>query len=739
MKTADLFKRISAVAAAALALAGCSGLEVEVSEPIQPLILTIENQETKAILDSDANGYFAQWETNDRMGTVVVTGSSLTAGSSTITPGSPASVAVYNGYKKFKGGEEVYAYYPFSADTKTLSAKMSIPAEQSQSGLVFDFDAMPMVGGKYVIPDALDSMTYPVSGKLCMANLASVAEFRIYAGSSEFAGEKITSVSFSADAPIAGSFSVDLAGVNIYDPSTLVISGYTATAVNTSVANSPELQSADADAIKVYMILAPGTYGGTVSVSTDRAVYKFPLKSQQTFKRSSIRSLGVNLSTCKDIVPLSNEGAVTVSKTIYEMLDAQGQGSVSNGTVVSSLIMDEVITISTTGTGNSGKVYGTAPNRDWRLYTAGGGNIVISAASGFELREVTVTHEKTAASANDYTFGGPASGVPQAVSGSTVSFNMMSGNMKVTAVSVTYVPSSTPTPPTPPDPGPTGGTAYLGCYEIPALTVTGSSSGAETFGETSWYQFDLEQTALKVVTHTFAYDGRVVRNYTSCVHRDKRCAVWVAYAMHYGPYPNNGVGRGSFSVETSYDPAIPASWQSSGSTSDYNGGNGYARGHLCASADRLTTREANDQTFYYTNQAPQWQNSFNSGVWEQLESAVQNAMYSLGARDTLYVVSGTLFEDGNSGPSNDGGTVARPSHFYKLLMKCSFDSSGKMAAASGAAYLYENRAHTGTSYYDAVYQTTIDALELRAGFDFFAAVPASLQDSAESSFTNLFF
>ena len=99
MKTADLFKKISAVAAAALALARCSGLEVEVSEPIQPFILTIENQETKAILDSDANGYFAQWETNDRMGTVVVTGSSLTAGSSTITPGSPASVAVYNGYK----------------------------------------------------------------------------------------------------------------------------------------------------------------------------------------------------------------------------------------------------------------------------------------------------------------------------------------------------------------------------------------------------------------------------------------------------------------------------------------------------------------------------------------------------------------------------------------------------------------------------------------------------------------
>ena len=42
--------------AAALALVGCSGLEVEVSEPIQPFILTIENQETKAILDSDANG-----------------------------------------------------------------------------------------------------------------------------------------------------------------------------------------------------------------------------------------------------------------------------------------------------------------------------------------------------------------------------------------------------------------------------------------------------------------------------------------------------------------------------------------------------------------------------------------------------------------------------------------------------------------------------------------------------------
>lgn len=278
-----------------------------------------------------------------------------------------------------------------------------------------------------------------------------------------------------------------------------------------------------------------------------------------------------------------------------------------------------------------------------------------------------------------------------------------------------------------------GSLKYLVCTEIPTLSLANpggyTQKGTETFGSTSWYEYDAAESTRKVVTHTYEYNGEEYRNYTSMVDQTRRCPLWVAYPMHKTAYPSNSLGRvGDFSTSTSYDPAIPRSWQSSGSTSDYNNGNGYARGHLCASADRQAIEAANEQTFYYTNQCPQWQNSFNSGVWSSLEGAVQSNAPT--GSDTLYVVSGVLFEDDNYGPSNDGGNVGRPSHFYKCLMLCSFNGSHEITAARGCAYIYTNTAHAAGAYSDG--ETTIDEIEVLAGFDFFPNVPSSLQTNAEN-------
>ena len=86
-------------------------------------------------------------------------------------------------------------------------------------------------------------------------------------------------------------------------------------------------------------------------------------------------------------------------------------------------------------------------------------------------------------------------------------------------------------------------------------------------------------------------------------------------------------------------------------------------------------------------------------------------------RDTLYVVVGVLYE---SSKTLDG--VPCPSHFYKCLMKCSFDSSGTMTAAKGCAYLFTNEAPR-RNYSQGL--TSIDAVEQRSGWDF-ANVPKSL-------------
>ena len=112
----------------------------------------------------------------------------------------------------------------------------------------------------------------------------------------------------------------------------------------------------------------------------------------------------------------------------------------------------------------------------------------------------------------------------------------------------------------------------------------------------------------------------------------------------------------------------------------------------------------------------------------QLEQDVSSCRNGLKSNQRLYVVVGVLYED-----SETAGGVPVPSHFYKCLMLCTFSGS-TMTAASGCAYLFTNEAHTG-SYSSGV--TSIDAVEARSGFDFFAAVPASLQAAAESSTSEL--
>lgn len=726
---AATFKHLAAAMFAALSLAACSKDLPESpapSAPAGPYTFTIGGP-TRTLLGQDERGRFALWESGDRIGTLLSSGGSVAAGHAAVNPGSPSSFSLYH-VGGFEAGDVVRAYYPYSSATTGLAdVRLSIPVSQSQNGLVFDFDAMPMVSEPYEITRTVTDTYNPV-GEIYFANMAAMAEFRIYSSNGTWAGETVTSVRFESDSPLAGEFSMDISGVSFSNPESLAISGYTAAEVTTAVASGPQVPSGQDDAVSVYMVLAPGTYGGEVVITTDKAVYRFPLKKSQTFSRSVIRALGVDLGTCADRV--TSAVSTTVTKTVKQILNGMGSGSAANGTQFEILQMDEVVTIETNGYNNCGKVYSSG--NQWRVYAADYGNIKIKVAPGYELQSVTLTYTLGASSGVYASFLGPASNTATAVSGCSVTYHVGGtvGNVQFTKFSVTYVES-----------GFTPDRVYLDCYEMPAVDITVSCQGTETFvddveGTGSWIGFDTPDAGLRIISHTFLYGGRSSRNYTTMMDKNRRCPLWVAYPMHGTAYKNNNAGRDiNFNEKKSYDPAIPASWQSSGSTHDYDNGKGYSRGHLCASEDRQVTKGANYQTFYYTNQAPQIQNGFNSGVWSSLESAVQSAAPS--GRDTLYVVSGTLYDPEVFDKSNDWGNVARPSHFYKLLMLCSFDTSGAMTAARGAAYLFTNESHSGATYSASTFRRTIDEIEELAGFDFFAAVPKSLQDGAESVFSSI--
>lgn len=270
--------------------------------------------------------------------------------------------------------------------------------------------------------------------------------------------------------------------------------------------------------------------------------------------------------------------------------------------------------------------------------------------------------------------------------------------------------------------------SYLSCYEVPAiLNLSGiKTTGSNASRDDNWIRYYTTNDKQQVAVHTFTHpsSGERVRTYVVLYDESNYAPLWTAHAMHKSMWSDKNVGRHD---SWTNDPAIDLDQQTG------IGGSSYSRGHFVASSDRQSSVSQNKQTFYYSNQAPQWQNSFNSGVWSTFESDIQG--HTPSGRDTMYVVTGVLYEGTKTMASNNGYTVPIPSHFYKLLMKCSFDTSGQMTDAKGCAYLFTNEAHTNGKYQNFI--TTIDAVEQRTGFDFFPAVPSSLQSKAESSSVGL--
>ncbi len=279
-------------------------------------------------------------------------------------------------------------------------------------------------------------------------------------------------------------------------------------------------------------------------------------------------------------------------------------------------------------------------------------------------------------------------------------------------------------------------TNYLTDYGMPDVSGLGVSlrqSGTYTDRDDHWYSYNTSNNKRQIAVHTYstgAPNNAETLNYVVLYDETKYAPVWTYHVMNSTYWPDNDAGRNN---SWTSDPAISLTQQTG---LDNAGSVGYSRGHLVASNYRQTTDEQNKQTFYYSNQAPQWQNSFNDGMWSSLETRVKNQSPS--GTTMLYVITGVLYEGNITTLPSGNKNVPIPSHFYKCIMKCTFNGSGEISGAQGIAFVYTNEAHNG-NYYDNAFVTTIDAIETRAGFDFFANVPTSYQNSAESNANHTWF
>ncbi len=201
-------------------------------------------------------------------------------------------------------------------------------------------------------------------------------------------------------------------------------------------------------------------------------------------------------------------------------------------------------------------------------------------------------------------------------------------------------PGPGPDPDPDPDPDP-GLTKYTGWAELPV-----------------WKKND---TDYHYVAHFCAMGtssgAPTARNFSACFSASMKCPVWVAAPLH-DAYAVKNVKR-----QDNYrdDPDIPASIQ-------VGKWSGYTRGHMLGSAERLVSREANNQVMYFSNIGPQLGQAayFNTGggQWNTAEGWVDKQWRGLA--DTCYQVVGTSWS-GSQGKIVDGTTI--PDYYYIVLLK----------------------------------------------------------------------
>lgn len=170
-------------------------------------------------------------------------------------------------------------------------------------------------------------------------------------------------------------------------------------------------------------------------------------------------------------------------------------------------------------------------------------------------------------------------------------------------------------------------------------------------------------------------------------------------------------------------------------TDDHYSGSGYTRGHICASADRWNSLEANRQTFLFSNMQPQLY-SFNCGIWENLEIKVRS-WNNDAFRDTLYVVKGGTIDHASDileyVRKGSNLQLLVPKYFFMALL-CKNKSSVNGGYKAIGFYL-EHRSFYEDEKNVAPYIVSIDQLESLTDIDFFCNLPDGIENEVEKSVT----
>lgn len=195
---------------------------------------------------------------------------------------------------------------------------------------------------------------------------------------------------------------------------------------------------------------------------------------------------------------------------------------------------------------------------------------------------------------------------------------------------------------------------------------------------------------------------------------------WASSGNYWSEY-NHNVLHYSYWDPFQPDPDLPKAARTE--LEEYQG-SGYQRGHVIASADRLNSMEANEQTFYLSNIMPQ-SAQLNNGTWQNMESQVRT--WNAGSfRETLYVVKGGTIADGQHNGYTSTGLLI-PKYFFMAVV------SLKGGVYRGLAFIVEHKNPEKNGTQPRNYVFTIDQLEELTGIDFFCNLPDDVEEAAEKT------
>ena len=164
---------------------------------------------------------------------------------------------------------------------------------------------------------------------------------------------------------------------------------------------------------------------------------------------------------------------------------------------------------------------------------------------------------------------------------------------------------------------------------------------------------------------------------------------------------------------------------------------GFDHGHICPSADRLSSRTSNVQTFYLTNMQPQYGNFNQKGTWYQMEDKVRK-MAPTSTKDTLFIVKGgTIDNSANIIKYIQGSCSVKipvPKYFFVALLNKSYNSKKQTYTYSAMGFWFEHKNEVFQSGDNlGNYIVNINTLEEKTGIDFFCNLPDDIERQVQSA------